>query len=119
MQTDLDLEAERHMIRLHVELGAPSSRGAQDLLDAVRFLAVSTRLEDGCLGCSTWVDPDGSVHYVEEWASEPDVRRHVRSDRFTSLLAVVESSKEPRVHFDFITASRGLDYVAEVRGDGA
>jgi hypothetical protein len=56
------------------------------------------------------------IRYEEEWATEEDIRRRIRSDRFTSLLSVVESAQEaPRVQFDFVTTTRGLDYVAEVR----
>jgi hypothetical protein len=57
------------------------------------------------------------VFYVEDWVSEADMRRRVRSMHFTSLLAVVESAKDPRVRFDFVTLTRGLDYVAEVRNE--
>jgi len=109
----------RHtMVRLTVALNAASMRGADDLLEAFHFLVVGTRLERGCLGCSTWIDPDSTVHYVEEWATEDDMRARVRSDRFTSLLAIVESAKEAKVHFDFVTQTRGLEYVAEVRNQG-
>jgi hypothetical protein len=56
------------------------------------------------------------VRYVEEWATEEAMRRRVRSDRFTLLLEVLESASEaPGVQFDFVTETRGLDYVAEVR----
>jgi hypothetical protein len=65
------------------------------------------------------VDPDATVRHVEEWATEADMRRRVRSEPFTSLLAVVESVREPQVQFDFVTASRGLDYVAEVRSEAS
>jgi quinol monooxygenase YgiN len=107
------------MVRFTVALNAASARGVQDLLEALRFLAVSVRLEPGCKGCSAWVDADSTVRYSEEWATEGDMRRRVRSDRFTSLLAVVESGQEPRLQFDFVAATRGLDYVAEVRADMA
>ena len=103
------------MVRLTVALSATSMRGADDLLEAFHFLVVGTRLERGCLGCSAWIDPDSTVHYLEEWATEDDMRARVRSDRFTSLLAVVESAREANVHFDFVTKTRGLEYVAEVR----
>jgi quinol monooxygenase YgiN len=103
------------MVRLTVALNAVSTRGAQELLDALRFLGIGTRLEQGCLVCSCWVDPDATVRYVEEWSTEADMRRRVRSEPFTSLLAVVESVQEPVVQFDFVTTTRGLDYVAEVR----
>ena len=72
-------------------LRASSTSRAQELLEAFRFLGQSTRLEFGCLGCSAWADPDWTVRYVEEWATEEDMRRRVQSDGFTSLLAVVES----------------------------
>jgi quinol monooxygenase YgiN len=107
------------MVRLTVVLSA-SARSAQDLLEALRFLMVSTRLQPGCLSCTARVNPDSAVHYEEEWATEGDMRRRVRSDRFTSLLALMESvPTPPRIQFDFVTASRGLDYVAEVREDVA
>ena len=105
------------MVRLTVALSASSARGAQNLVEALRFLAVSARLEQGCQGCSAWVDPDMTVRYAEEWATEEDMRRRVRSDGFTYVLAVVESAQEPQVQFDFVTSTRGLDYVAEVRAE--
>ncbi len=105
------------MVRLTVALNAASARGTQDLLEALRFLAVSVRLEPGCEGCSAWVDPDSTVRYAEEWVTEADMRRRVRSASFTSLLAVVETAQQPQVQFDFVSTTRGLDYVEEVRND--
>jgi hypothetical protein len=105
------------MVRLTLALISTSTRSAQELLEALRFLALSVRLDPGCRGCTAWMDPDSTVRYEEEWATEVDVRRRVRSDRFTSLLAVVECAQEPKVQFDFVTATRGLDYVAEIRAE--
>jgi quinol monooxygenase YgiN len=105
------------MVRLTVAVSATGVRSPQDLLDAFRFVVMGTRLESGCLGCSAWADPDATVRYVEEWLTEADMRRRVRSDDFTSLLSIVESAGDPRVQFDFVTTRRGLDYVAEVRSD--
>ena len=102
------------MVRLTIALSETPSRSAPELLDALRFLAVGTRVEPGCLACSAWIDAD-VVNYVEDWASEADMRRRVRSDRFTSLLAILESARDPRVRFDFVSITRGLDYIAEVR----
>jgi quinol monooxygenase YgiN len=109
----------RHMVRLTVGLHATSTRRAHDLLEALRFLGLSARLESGCLGCFSWADPDSTVHYVEEWETEASMRQRVRSDRFTSLLAVVESAQDPHVQFDFVSQTRGLDFVEEARTDAA
>jgi quinol monooxygenase YgiN len=104
------------MVRLTVGLQAASSRSAQDLDTALRFLMASTRLEPGCLECSVWADAQSSIRYTERWATAAAMRRRVRSEGFTSLLAVMENADAPPlVQFDFITRTRGLDFVAEVR----
>jgi quinol monooxygenase YgiN len=103
------------MVRLAVSLDAASVRAAQDLLDAFRFLIPATRLEPGCIGCSVWKEPNATVHYTEEWSTEAAMRERVKSHAFTLLLAILESVQHPRVQFHFITATRGLDYLAEVR----
>ena len=103
------------MVRLTVVLIA-SSRSVLCLVEALRSLMVRTRLEQGCLECNVWSDPDSTVHYFEEWATEPDMRQRVRSERFTSLLAVMEASEgPPQVRFDFLTSTEGLDYIKEIR----
>lgn len=103
------------MVRLAVSLDAPSLRSAQDLLDAFRFLIPATKLEAGCLGCTAW-KAGAAVHYTEEWTTEAAMRERVLSQAFTLVLAILESVKQPRVQFDFVTTTRGLDYLAEVRG---
>lgn len=103
------------MVRLTVTLKNPG-RPVRDLVDGFRFLMLSTRLEPGCMRCSVWTEPDSSVHYVEEWSTEADIRRRVQSEPFTSVLALIESVREPpQVRFDFVASTRGLDYVEEVR----
>jgi quinol monooxygenase YgiN len=105
------------MVRFSVRLHG-SGRSADRLVEAFRFVMVTTRLEPGCLNCAVWTDSEASVHYAEEWASEPDLRAHVRSEEFTMVLSIIESANEaPDVRFDFVTASRGLDYVTDVRQD--
>ena len=107
------------MVRLTIGLKAASSRAAQELLGTLRFLMGSTRFDPGCEECTAWSEPDCSVHYVESWATEADLRHRVQSPPFTTLLAVMEcASQPPDVQFDFVTTRRGLDYVAEVRAEG-
>src|SRR3954453_12498790 len=103
------------MVRLAVSLDAASLRSAQDLLDAFRFLIPATKLEPGCLGCSAW-KAGPTVHYTEEWTTEGTRRERGLSHSFPLLVASLESVKQPRVQFGFVTSTRGLDYLAEVRG---
>jgi quinol monooxygenase YgiN len=104
------------MVCLTVAFTAPSSRAARQLLDGLRFIEPTTRLQRGCLGCSSWTGPGLTLHHVEHWESEADMRRRLGAQEFTALLEMVEAAREPRVQFDFVAVTRGLDYVAEVRG---
>jgi quinol monooxygenase YgiN len=105
------------MVRLTIGFNASSGRAAQALFDALRFLEGATRLHPGCLQCCDWIDTDLMLHHIEDWETEADMRRRVRSEEFRLLLEMVESAREPRVQFDFVATTRGLDYVAEVRDE--
>ena len=107
----------RSMVRLTIAFQASSGRVAQELFDALRFLEPVTRLQPGCLQCCDWIDADLMLHHIEDWDTEADMRRRIRSEEFRSLLEMVEAAREPRVQFDFVATTRGLDYVAEVRGE--
>ena len=105
------------MVRLAVALEVPGC-GATHVVHTLRLMASPTRVEPGCLACRVWTEDseESTVRYVEEWATEDAMRLRVRSERFTRLLEVLESAPAPpSVQFDFITETRGLDYVAEVR----
>jgi quinol monooxygenase YgiN len=103
------------MVRMTLVLVASQPR-ADHLVQALRSLMMRTRTDPACLTCSVWLDLDSSVRYVEEWATEADMERRVRSDIFTWLLAVMEGAEEPpEIRFDFHALSRGLDYVRELR----
>lgn len=84
-------------------------------------LMVAARAEPGCLGCSFSTDMDSQVliRYVEHWKTEADLVRQLRSDRFAVLAELMErASQRPLVEFMFPGATRGLDYVEEVRWGG-
>jgi len=107
------------MVRLNVTLTGASPRNAESLLEGLQYQLPSTRLENGCLGCSAWFGTDLTVRYLEDWATEADLQRRVQSERFTTLLAVVEAAADAEVQFDFVNQTRGLDYVVELREQGA
>ena len=103
------------VVRLTVVLIA-SPRNAPRLEEALKTLMRPVRRHAGCLGCSAWIGPDSTVHYEEDWATEMQIRDRVASEPFVQLLSVIEASEaRPRVQFDFVTLTRGLDYVEEVR----
>lgn len=85
---------------------------------ALHSLIDETRALRGCVGCfvSTRIRDRGTVRYVEEWQSEEDLRRRVRSSAFTDLGALMECApRSPRVEFALPGGTRGLDFVEEVQ----
>ena len=70
-----------------------AARRSKEVVAALRFLMATTRLEPGCRNCGVWIDSDSAVRYLEEWATEIDLREHVRGERFASLLSVIESRR--------------------------
>lgn len=88
------------------------------MLEALNSLAFATRLDRGCSDCRLSVDANDprSFCYVEDWNSLEDLEREIRSDRFTRLLLLLETAPElPVLEFRFVSETRGLDYVGEVR----
>jgi hypothetical protein len=53
-----------------------------------------------------------TLHYIEEWSREADLRSEMASDRFRRLAEVMEAAAEPPVFkIERIGQSYGLEYV--------
>ncbi len=105
-------------VRMTIEMFVPVAK-IRSILEALNGLMVAGRAEPGCIGCSVTTDigERGVIQYVEEWQTEADLQRQFQSDRFSSLVALVEGGEEaPFVEFDLPRGTRGLDYVEETCG---
>ena len=94
---------------------------SRPLLSTLQGLMVSTRTEPGCVGCalSTAMGSRVVIDYVEEWVDEDNLKRQLRSRRFSILAELMEqASRHPTVTFALPDTTRGLDYAHEVRNDG-
>jgi hypothetical protein len=59
----------------------------------------------------------GAVRYIEEWASEADLRVRVAAESFVRLAALLEASERaPRLEFTLPEGVRGVDFIEDVRG---
>jgi quinol monooxygenase YgiN len=108
---------------IRLTLTIPTSSGESwRLVEALRSLMAPTRPDNGCIACelalSSRSDDPLSIRYFEEWSSEEELRRRVRSDRFLHLVALMEEAiAPPQLTFALAGGIRGLDYVAETRRD--
>jgi quinol monooxygenase YgiN len=107
------------MVQLRLTLRVTPDK-ISDVIRTLRAVTLAGQLNPGGIRAQTACDvgDPGTVHYLEEWQTPQDAAREVRSARFGRLLELMETAVEPpELQFQFITETRGLDYVAEVRED--
>ena len=109
------------MIFAHIRVTAPGSR-RPEIVKALRSVIGPTRLEHGCMACDLLeeIDNPGVLHLVARWQTQQDLEDHLRSARYARLLAIAEVSAEPPViAFHWVTLTKGLSYLAQVRLGGS
>jgi quinol monooxygenase YgiN len=105
------------MVQMTVRLTAASGRAPQ-LVEALHALMRETRRRAGCSDAHIAVDVDEAhaFWYCEDWQDERALEDELRSETFSQLLALLETSTTPPVlEFRTIAETRGLDYVSAVR----
>jgi len=91
------------------------------MVQALRVLTRGARAEKGFVTSRLCLEADdaNTIHYEERWQTREDFEDQLRSSRYTRLLALMESAaKQPSLEFHFISETRGLEYLAAVRGEG-
>jgi quinol monooxygenase YgiN len=77
------------------------------------------RVQPGCIGCTLYQDvenPD-AITLLEEWDTQAELSRRLRSEDYRAVLAAIELSQEqPTIHFDTVTRRGGLEIVVSARG---
>jgi quinol monooxygenase YgiN len=82
-------------------------------------LVAPVRAQPGCRHCSLMRDAEvpGVVTLLEEWATRPDLDRHLRSEECRRLLALVElGDAPPELHIDSVSVREGMEAIAAARG---
>ncbi len=77
-----------------------------------------TRVEPGCRGCHLLADLDEprAIVLTEEWDSQDDLDRHLRSEEYRRVLAAIELSQEaPEIRFDTVENRSGFEVVEAAR----
>ena len=76
------------------------------------------RLEEGCVSCRLYMDlqEEGALMLEQNWSSQSDLERHLRTDIFRTVLLVLEMAAEaPEIRFDVIERTTGLDTIRRIR----
>jgi hypothetical protein len=90
------------------------------MLQALRSVMLPAGFEAGFVHCQLYIDsvePD-SLCYQEDWSTQADLERQIRSTRFGRLLSVIETSSGlPTLEVRLISETRGWNYIRLIRGE--
>lgn len=88
-----------------------------DLLETMRGMLEPARVERGCLSYRLYEDvEDGKILLlVEEWETQQDLERHIRTDNQRRLLALMDLlSEPPEWRFKTVSHTMGMEFIEEV-----
>jgi quinol monooxygenase YgiN len=108
---------EQHMIQATIRMLLPPQKRAEGL-KILRSVAELCRDDPGCIGCHIYRDlqKKNLLMLEQVWRSEEDLDLHIRSDEYRNLLLVLEMATEfPKVRFDVISHSTGMDTIEKAR----
>ena len=107
-----------HMMILSLVTIQPLSGKEKEALDILKSIQELLRLKSSCISSSIFqsCDNSNSILYLECWKSRDVFQRHIQSDLYRRILAVMELSESPPdVQFVECAQSEGLDLVASLR----
>ena len=90
-----------------------------EIVRVLRSLIEPTRVETGCISCGLYRDLyDSSILiWTEEWDTQDDLERHLRSSQYKKILVTLEMSNEqPEMRFDTVIETKGMQLIADARG---
>ena len=89
------------------------------MLQALRSVMLPAQFEAGSMGCQLYAEAGeaDSLCYVEDWATQEDLEREIRSTRFGRLLSVMETAAgSPGVEIRQVSDTLGWEYIRRLRG---
>ena len=90
-----------------------------EIVRVLRSLIEPTRVETGCISCGLYKDLHDPtiIIWVEEWNTQDDLERHLRSPQYKKILAAFDmSDSQPDMRFNTVVKTKGMRLVAEARG---
>lgn len=103
------------MVTLRVKVPSATRVNAIHIFDS---LIGPISAKHGCTTVNLYCDinNDDSLIFLEEWNSQSDLWRHIRSDDFLKILAVMDLANEPpEIRFHTVSSSDGFELVEKLR----
>jgi len=104
------------MILVTLKMKAQPER-RYDLLETMRGMLEPARVERGCLNYNLYEDVEdrNASILIEEWATEEDLERHIRTDHQRRVLALMDLlSEQPELRVNTVSHTAGMDLIENV-----
>jgi quinol monooxygenase YgiN len=91
---------------------------AIEAVKTLRSLTIAAQVERGFIASRIYqlADNPEVLCLQEDWASEAELKSHIRSSSFTELLSFMETAPEaPVFEIRFVSKVSGLEYIEAVR----
>ena len=91
----------------------------EEVVRFLRSLIGPTRVETGCLNCHLYQDMNDecAITWMEQWRSQDDLNRHVRTPQYKRILAALDmSDAKPEIRFDTVVETKGMKLIEEALG---
>jgi quinol monooxygenase YgiN len=88
-----------------------------DLLETMRGMLEPARVERGCLSYRLYEDVEDRNTFVlvEEWKTQEDLERHIRTDNQRRLLALMDLlSEQPELQFNTVSHTVGMELIGDI-----
>jgi quinol monooxygenase YgiN len=86
--------------------------------EIINFLQERIQVESGCVSCDFYQDLANKSIFLllEEWESRADLDRHIHSEEYRHILALIELSSEPPIiKFNTVKRAEGIEAIESVR----
>jgi len=106
------------LITATIRITAPESPNGE-IVRVLRSLIEPTRVETGCISCDLYKDlhDPSIIVWVEEWKTQHDLERHLRSRQYKKILAAFDmSSSQPVMQFNTVVETKGMQLIEETLG---
>ncbi len=90
-----------------------------EIIHLLRSLIEPTRVETGCISCGLYKDlhDPSIIIWVEEWNTQDDLERHLRSPHYKKILAAFDmSDAQPDMRFNTVVETKDMQLIAEAKG---
>lgn len=90
----------------------------KDLLEAMRGMLEPARVERGCRSYRLYEDVENRNAFIllEEWETQDDLEKHIRTDNQRRLLTLMDLlSEQPELRFNTVLNTAGMELIEEVR----